>query len=313
MDNYYDSEAISQSKIKKFIESKTEYKSIYVDKYKESKDSENMKFGRFHHDYFYQFNTLSNKYIVVSDSDIVGGMMGEFIVKVSEGLTKEEAYTLCKFKQSYDTTIKAFDKPDNQKYYNLLLQAQGKTIVSDIDRTVAKKMKQIYIAENEFLRTALVNQWMIFPEQEIFFKSSICDLELKMKADQIYIKPDFSEVIIEDNKGTEDLNLKEFVNTIKRYRYDIQQSFYKVGVIHWIEEKFNKIVPYHQIKFVFIPQRKQYPYEIIDFIEIDSFSEDKAYNDWTTALLDLEHCLITGNWDKDKSSYEEGRKIIKVW
>ena len=312
-DSYYDDESISQSKIKKFIESKTEYKSIYIDKYKSSKDTDNLKFGRFHHDYFYQYNTLSSKYIVMLDSDIIGSMMGEFIVKVSEGITKEEAHILCGFKQSYETTLKAFNKLENQKYYNLLLQAQGKTIVSDIDRNIAKKMKAVYTAENEYLKTAIKDGWKIFPEQEVFFTSNFSSLDLKMKADQIYISPDFSKVVIEDSKGTEDLNLKEFINTIKRYRYDIQQSFYKLGVQHWIEEKFNVIVPYDQIEFVFIPQRKQYPYEILDFIEIDGVSEQKAYNDWTSALIDLEYCLTTNDWNKDKSSYEGNRKIVKVW
>ncbi len=121
MDNYYDSEAISQSKIKTFIESKTEYKSIYVDGYKSSKDTDNMKFGRFHHDYYYQFDTLSNKYIVVSDSDVVGGMMGDFITHLSNGMTKEEAHTLAGFDQSYNTTLKSFTEGKEKNYpYSLI-------------------------------------------------------------------------------------------------------------------------------------------------------------------------------------------------
>lgn len=317
LDNYYDNEAISQSKIKAFIESKTEYKSVYVDKYKEQKDTENKKFGRLYHTYLYQPEKLKDNYICINDSDIVGSMMGKFIEHLANGVTKEEAHILCGFKQSFETTLKSFnegkDKDKNQNYYKLLLDSVGKTVISDLDRTIAKGMQKVYIQENEHLAKAIKDKWLIFSEQDIFFKSSSNTLQLKMKADQIYIKPDFTEVIIEDAKSTEDLNLQSFTNSMKRYRYDIQQSFYKVGVLSWIEEKFDKIIGYENIKFIFIPQRKNYPYEILDFIEIDSYSEDKAYTDWTAALGNLEYCLTTNDWSRDKTYYDEGRKIIKLW
>lgn len=314
MSNYYDNEAISQSKIKLFIESKSEFKSIYVDKYKEQKDTDNKKFGRLYHTYLYRPELLANNYICIPDSTIVTSMMGQFIENMANGLTSEQAYTLSGFKQSFDTTWKQFkENTKNQNYYNLLLEAQGKTIISELDRNIAKKMKQVYIQDNEHLLRAKRDNWLLFPEQEIYFKSSSSILDLKMMADLILIKPDFTEVIIEDAKSTDDMNISAFISTIKRYRYDIQQSFYKIGVTNWIEQTFNKIVPIDNIKFIFVPQRKSYPYEILDFVEIDSYSEDRAYTDWTVALGELEYCLTTGDWSKDRSSYKEGRKILKVW
>lgn len=314
MSNYYEKDAISQSKIKKFIESKSEYKSIYVDKFRTSSDTDNMKFGRLYHNYLYEASTMKDRYLSIPNSTIVGNMMGILIERMADGLSTQEAYTLAGFKLPFDTVVKQFrENPKNQDYYNLLLEAQGKTIISDMDKSIVKKMKEVYIKDNHILHKAKSKEWSIFPEQEIFFTSSSSSLDLKMKADCIYIHPEFKEVYIEDLKTTEDLNLQSFIYSMKRYRYDIQQSFYKLGVQHWIENKFNIVIPYDKIKFVFIPQRKQYPYEILDFIEVDSISEDKAYTDWTTALIDLETCLVTNNWEKDKSIYEEGRKIVKLW
>ena len=314
MVDYYDNEAISQSKLKKFIESKAQYKTLYIDNYIEGVDSENMKFGRFYHNYIYEFETLRDRYIVLPSDSIIGGMMGSFIQHKASGLDNDEAYTLSGFKQSLATTINQFEKVENKAYYNLLLEAQGKNIVSELDRNIAKKMKEVYLQENTVLAKVIKNNndWYVFSEQEIFFKSSFSTLNLKLKVDRIYIKKDFSEVIIEDLKTTEDLNLKEFIRTIKRYRYDIQQSFYKLGVQYWIEEKYNELVPVQDIEFIFIPQRKKYPYDIIDFIEVDSLSEHNAYNEWTDALTKLEFCMVTNNWKLDKSTYEGNRKLVKL-
>jgi hypothetical protein len=316
MSDYYNSEGISQSKIKKFIESKDQYKAVFIDNTIEATDTSNMKFGRFYHTYLYEFEKLKDLYQVLPVSLVVGGAMGKFIEAFVD-LPAEQAYYLSGFEQSFNTTWKSFSEGKNSNkykaYHECLLNAQGKTIVSDVERNIVKKMREVYIKENDFLKKAVREKWMIFPEQEIHFKCNFSNLLLKMKADQIYIKSDFSKVIIEDAKTTEDINLENFKYSIKKFRYDIQQSFYKIGVQNWIENKFDKIIPYENIEFIFIPQRKNYPYEILDFVEIDLLSENKAYEDWTKALVNLEYCMSTNNWNKDKSTYEGNRKIIKIW
>lgn len=314
--NYYSDSRISQSKIKQFINSKSLYKAIYIDNYIKQKDTESMGFGRLYHDYLYQPELIEDKYIIIPEDCKVDGMMGKFIEFYINN-TAEEAYRLSGFEQSFNTTWKSFTEGKNkdkyQKYHNLLLEAEDKVVITDLDKSIAKNMKDIYIRDNKHLQIAIEEDWLIFSEQEIFFKSNFSNLELKLKIDRIYIKPDFSQIIIEDAKSTEDYNTQQFIYTIKKYRYDIQQSFYKLGVQNWIEQKFNKIIPYYNIQFIFIPQRKSYPYEILDFIEVDSISEDKAYKDWTEALGDLEACITTNNWGIDKSNYEENRKIVKIW
>lgn len=315
--NYYDDKAISQSKIKKFLESRQEYKAIYVDNYKSMSDSENMKFGRFYHDFVYLPDLIPTNYIVIQDSDIVGGMMGTFIEELAKGLTYEEAYTVSGFSQSLSATVKAFEegknKDVNQRYYKLLLDSKDKTIVSTFDMSNATKMKDVYLRDNEILKKATQHDWLIFNEQDIFFKSTFSSLDLKMKADRIYIKPDFTRCIIEDLKTTESKNTEDFVKSMKIYGYPVQQSFYKTGVQNWIEKKFNEIIPIENIQFTFIPQRKNYPYEILDFIEVEPSSEYRAYQIWTKALVDLEGCLLFNNWGIDKSEYTGTRKLVKIW
>jgi len=315
MNDYYNKEGISQSMIKTFIKSKHLFKSIYIDKLIPSSDTESMKFGRFQHTFFYEFLEINKKYGFIPQYSIVEGKMGEFI-KAFVHNTAEDAYKLAGFELSFERIWKDFTTGKNsdkyKKYHEILLEADGKEIVSEEWFHTVDKMKNAYIKDNEVLKMAIREGWSIYKEQEVFWRSNFSGLPLKAKIDCIYINPDFTKVVIEDLKSTDNYNLKEFIYTIKSYGYDIQQSFYKLAVQSWILEKFNKIIDYTDIEFIFIPQRKVYPYNIIDFVEICYIDEDRAYNVWSKALMELEECITLDSWGINRDEYTNYRKIITL-
>jgi hypothetical protein len=313
MIDYYSKDAVSQSMIKTFIKSKYLYKAIYIDKLTVGPDTEDMRFGRFQHSVYYEPLEVDKKYGFIPDSAVVEGNMGEFI-KAYVSLPAENAYLLSGFKLPFERVWKDFTEGKNadkyQNYHKTLLAANGKEIVSQDWYHTANKMKDVYIRDNDVLKMAIREGWSIYREQEIFWKSNFSGLLLKSKIDCIYISPDFTKVIIEDSKGTNNYNIKEFIYTIKSFGYDIQQSFYKLAVQNWILEKFNVVIEYNNISFIFIPQRKVYPYNIIDFVELSYVDEDRAFNTWTKALTELEECITLNNWELNKSEYTNFRKII---
>jgi hypothetical protein len=315
MSNYYQEEGISQSMIKTFIKDKYLYKGLYIDKNIPHQDTEDMSFGRFCHTVYYENYLVDREYISIPDSSMIGGMMGDYI-KYLITMTPEEAYTNSGFKISHSRVKEDFENGTKaalyKNYYNSLLEASGKQIISQEWFSTANSMKMIYQRDNHILEMARNKEWSIYREQIIFWRSNFTNLLLKAKIDCIYISPNFTEVYIEDLKTCSVYNLSEFIYSIKKYGYDIQQSFYKLAVQSWIEERFGIIIPYSNIKFVFIPQRTSYPFNIIDFVEIHSKDEDIAYNKWTNALTDLEYCIISNNWTLDKSKYIEYRKIISL-
>lgn len=136
-----------------------------------------------------------------------------------------------------DTLVKKILTNENKVYYESLLSAKNRTIISKSEYENA-----VQLAHNINLNSYF-NKWMYSDEYEVYVQQPIyipfteinnVTIELKGLPDVFFINKDTRELIIVDLKTTSDY-LSSFKRNIYQYDYVYQLSFYGYLIKEWLK------------------------------------------------------------------------------
>ena len=125
--------------------------------------------------------------------------------------------------------------------------------------------------------------------------------------DRVIIDHDCKTVILVDLKSSKYAAEKSFTKTCKMYDYDLQLSFYRLGMLKYMEEKDMK--DYKLISYI-VASQKTLDHDCVVYSIKD---EDiiKASIIIMKDLDDLSWHFESDNWDYPKSYYE-GNGIVEL-
>lgn len=322
--DYYNDPAISQSMIKVFLKNKEEYYHRYILNNSKNEDTAAMGFGRYYHTLILEPDKIEERYIT-SDFRLPEGNMGKFIecladmpyifdtpmrfqevdVEVPEGVESpgRKAYRESGFKISYSAVINKFFDTKNQDYYNYLITSAGREVIGRDDEKKAEYMYMKLMAKAPYLTPHSDENndfYKVFRELDIFF--TIDNTECKTKLDYVSIDLINRIVTIEDIKTTSAGNIGEFIESIKKYGYDIQKAFYIKAMKVWLDLNYPNLE--FNIRLNFLPQKTSWPYQVLGKIIIKEEDVKIAENSFMKAIEDIKMCTMFNNWEEDFKEIE---------
>lgn len=317
--NYYESNKISQSKLKLFLESKELYFYRYIQNNYINSDTESLGFGRYYHTLVFQPELIKDKYIINSGFTITGNM-GVFIEEfyklhildsLPEDIAKQQAYIKSEFKIPIETIWRKFQDTEDPKninnliYYKYLKSTKGKESISQNDYIKGQKMlhsltNDIKIQEIMNPIDIIGNNIEIFNELIIDWEVTYSSLKLKSMLDRVVLNHSNKTITIIDLKTTKCKSLKSFRYDMINYKYYIQAVFYINAMEYKIstDPDWSKVKDY-KIEFVFVPQYYEVPYNTLRPIRLTNTDLEKGYEEYRNALISLELCMNTNIWESD--------------
>ncbi len=317
--NYYESNKISQSKLKVFLDSKEKYFYRFVQNNYKSNDTDSLGFGRYYHTLVFQPELLKSKY-VVNNGYTVGGNMGVFIEEfykahivagLQEETAKQIAYEKSEFKLSIDTIWKKFQDSDDPKnvnnllYYKFLKTTKGKEFISQEDYEKSLLMYDA-LTNNKKIMNIIAPEDITggnietFNELIIDWEVTYCSLKLKSMLDRVVVNHYNKTITIVDLKTTRCSNIKSFKYDIINYKYYIQSIFY-INALEYlisVDPNWSKLQNY-KIEFILIPQYTELPYNMLRPVRLSIRDLERGYEEYRNALIELEACMNTNIWESD--------------
>ncbi len=263
-------------------------------------------------------------YITLEDSERFLLIAAENYEVVENGVTKRGWQN----NWGADAKIKNLIK-QGEDYFESLKKAAGRRIISTSTNMQAIELRDILLAD-EFTRGFFIEQEneTLFHQLEIFtqiegipVKGAIDDLRMYHKEELIDIcdfKTSFSSY--------------NFIESIKKYGYCDQLSFYKDLVIAWLEEYEQGKYSHYKIRdclnLVIDPKEKTpYPYyyktrdlniakygnksTLYDIYKTDNHNQ-KIKIGWLDVLHEINWHIQNDKWDKPKELYETGRITVDL-
>ncbi len=297
--SYYESTAISQSKIKTFLESRETYYYVYVCNNK-PEDLNHLAFGRYYHTLILEPDKISEKYVI--DSGLkVNGKMGIFIEEYFRTGNEKLAHTLSEFDWSLEKVMHDFNdvkKETNKKYFEFLKSLEGKELISKDDYYKGQRMLANFGQDCRNILNPESDDCIIHTEYYIKWFVPYAALELKSLLDRVVINHTKRTITIVDLKTTKVKNIRNFSYECKKYKYHIQAAFYKSAVEYLLYTEWSDLKDY-TIDFIFIPQCTEAPYHTLRPFRLTEEDMQKAYMEYRQALIDIETCVITNYWKSD--------------
>jgi len=248
---YYNDKAISQSQLTnlasgpKYFKNKLEYKV----------ESDALTLGSVVDVMLTEPDNFHTIFVVNEYTKPVG-QLGEYIDLIFKGLSEEEAYKEAGFKQKKLEVVKElFRGEDCQKYYNFLLESKDKKVIS----------KEEYDKANRIVTSLLTNRFTskyfncddteCLTQLELYWKYK--DFDCRSRLDIVKINHNDKTILPIDVK-TSGKSTYNFLESVVRFRYDLQASFY-VEALNWYVKNTDKYKGYTVLPFLFIVEHTDYP------------------------------------------------------
>lgn len=259
--DYYNNVEYTSNSMLGWLKRSPAYYKAYITKNYEQKETTSLERGTLLHTYI-----LEPEKFIVADVEPVGGMMGDFIKLKSIGISDEEGHTKVGFKHSLAKVLENFEKPENQLYYDFLLEASGKLVISKDNKFIIEKCKESIVNNKTAANLLLYSEPDVetYNEYEIFEDDFLVKgFKAKAKLDRVIVNRKEGWAIISDLKTTAksaygemkkinstgipsiDYYATGFMSSYIGYSYYRQQSYYAaLALKHFgVENVTSFIVP----------------------------------------------------------------------
>lgn len=292
---YFESDRVSQSELKKYAKSLNEIK------YEAEKENESRLL--FAEDEQYNiigsavdtlltgtredFNTLYHVSSSGKPSDLIASILKQVLSLVREH--EKELDALVFFRDEILTAVNAHEYQSRWKdetrvdkiielgadYFEELKLSVNKTVLSAEDMQLVENIVRSFEATYPklFREGILSDDYEIYHQLPLYWTEyTLSDVETKCKAllDIVIFKKSTNEAIIYDIKTTAGI-AEDFQHSVSKYRYDIQAAWYAHAI------SMNYPVQPENIKFKFLVQSKLYVGKPVEFVATPEFIE-KALN-----------------------------------
>lgn len=243
-----------------------------------------------------EIHSLSNEY---SNRDSLDNILESLILEVAERHNYHKNY-------KPETKIKTIVEK-GEDYWKELIDSEGKIILSESENAIIQNILDSLRTNNTTVIDKLFGERegiQKFNQLQVFFEEE--DVSCKAMMDLVILDSINETVEVIDIKTTSSLTT-EFVKNIKRFRYDIQASFYLRAIKKWLEDL--QLADYTIKPFAFIVESTEYIgnplYFTIDesVIEVgkNGLENIKGYKQ---LLSDYKYYVKNGFSNKDRTSIE---------
>jgi hypothetical protein len=301
-------------------------------RYKEKLDKsegKHFEIGTAFHCYLLQPELFNDNY-VVSDTPPMEGMMGDFIRSFFELFSDAEnnnfenwrkevayklAYATSGFKTKIETVIKQFENEDdeekhrkNMNYFNLLRDNKGKIILTSKDLELFLEMRT-KVFDHKVASRLFMDDGDRDCEYLNEFEYNWTNGKFNMHGilDRVVIDHEAKTAVLIDLKTARYSDKKSFLNSYEKYRYYAQITFYRQGVLAYLEEK--GLTDYKIFSYIVVCQ-KGYGSDCSVFSLADS-DIIRGAQEIIQDLSDISYHFDNDNWEYSKEYYE-GNGIIEL-
>ena len=309
--SYWNKPGVSNSSLSLFNYDVELYYKTYVTKEYKTKESDSTILGSLVHMLLLEEDKFKDTYTIL-DTRVDGSTkMGIFLKTMldNEYLHDEEeqyeiAFKKAEYKITKEAVIKDFEK-NYFEYYKKLADAKtnNKIIINTEEYNSAVKLKNI-VQKNNHLEKIIVNkdEWDCYRELELSWSEEIegKTVWLKSKLDKLWIKKDGSRAIYNDLKTDSKNPGHEYKKTFDYYKTYRQLAFYNLGIIAFIEEKYENYNPLINC--------------YITSIDVNRFKSMLHHVDCSYIIIGIEqimHDLIDLQWHIDNNLWEYPRKVYE--
>lgn len=304
MIDYYKVKAISAHGIEVFLSSTPlEYK-LYHDGRKEDKDTFSKNFGRITHSYLLENSIFNDNYTVVDEGIIIPeGKMGKLIEKVAIQNTFdindiEKAREELDIKWKSDRIIKELEKKDNKRYFKIIQNTEGKSLVNYSDFMSIKEIHKNIL--NHKTAINIIDDPSLSEEQklrevEVFWDNSL-NQKCKAKIDILNIDPNKKIITVGEIKTTSKA-LKVFYIEVKRYAYYRQLAWYINEALPALMDQYKIDISDYKIQNRIIVCQTKHPYSV-RVVELDDIDIIEGQKEYEYAIQEIKWHTDNDWWQK---------------
>jgi len=316
---YHKRKEISQSQLKTFMDEPRDYEYYYMGEYRGSGvESKAVGLGSATHKYYLEKEEFWNTYYYADFKMPVNKQQENFINAVFDPEFPRDVVTA--YSNFYSVTgkskaaIEAAAKGlfDTMAGYGKYLKESNGRLVLEPDvwdevqtlhthaqyHTIGSKylfgIEENLAYENEFA---------------LIWKSPDSDLLLRCKIDRLIIDLENKKATVIDYKTSRAVSVKQFIYSIRKYKYHIQADFYKSAIEVYL---FDLYGTKFDVEFLFIPQNTTRHREILGVVELSKSDLQMAHTKWTEALFDLETCMIKNDFETHPKDFS-GKYTVEVF
>lgn len=310
--NYWNKPGISNSSLSLFNYDVELYYKTYVTKEYKTKESDSTILGSLVHMLLLEEDKFKNTYTILDSRIDSSTKMGIFLKTMldNEYLCDEEeqyeiAFRKAEYKITKEAVIKDFEK-NYFEYYKKLADAKtnNKTIISTEEFNNGLKLKEV-VQKNNHLEKIIINkeEWDCYKELELSWSEEINGkiVWLKSKLDELWVKKDGFKAIYVDYKTDSKNTCYEYKKTFDYYKTHRQLAFYQLGILAFIEEKYEKYDPFIESYIISIDvNRFKSMLHCVHHSYITQGHEEIEQD-----LIDLQWHIDNNLWEYPKRVYEE--------
>lgn len=268
-DDYFNSDAISQSDIKLYLKS-PELFNVYKNGQYKNQPTEEMKFGSLVDLLLFEPELLSEKYYIIPNNQ----------------------------------EIRKSTKDGKKFWEDIGVTAKDKTVISEDEYSHACKLVKS-LKYNETANNLIFTNLPSFNQLEIYTVYN--GYPIKGKLDKLIFDLDNKKITIVDYKTTSSEGLHNFKNTVKKYGYHIQDSFYTKLIENCKNNPFivsnekarNLFLELYDseytIEFIFVVQYTKFPYHV-NCVKLSDRDFQNGLLAWTHGLDSIINSYKTGIW-----------------
>lgn len=319
-DIYHAMQEISQSKIIEFIKDPRAYEYLYIIKgvSNPDNDTEATGLGSAAHKWFFEMATFWAAYYLADFKPPSSTHQKAFAHAIFDReLPRDpiDAYkNIYSVKGKGDGVIKAAVDElmvDMAGYGKYLKEGKGRKLISlDVyNRAVDLRNIAEQHAEAAPLLFGIKDGLEYENEFVIIWKSPYSDLYLRSKIDRLILDKKNKKAIVVDYKTTRAVSIRQFIYSVRKYKYHIQADFYKTAVEKYLYAAYG--VNY-DVEFVFIPQNTSLHNQVLGVIELCETDLQVGHSEWSQALIDMDTCLTKNDFEMHPKSVS-GRYVIETF
>jgi hypothetical protein len=308
--NYFQIPAISNSSLSTFNYDPSYYYKVHVTKeLHDRKESASLTFGSLVHCLILEPEEIPNRYVVstIRPEDKPSGMMLEFInalleFDIVDDISIDAAYAKSGYKISKEKVLEAFNKSNNQLYYNEMVNSKGKSLVLKNEFDLAVQCANIAMHNPQWAEILGEYSWNTFKELEITWEEY--GLQFKSKLDHVYVRRTGDTLFVKyfDYKTDSQKPVYKYIETFEYWKTYRQMAFYEKALRMWLKQTHDDVQHVHIVMYL-VP---------IDVMRLKSliYNVDKSYIEKGTKEIneDINNLLWhmeTNQWEYPRSVYQQ--------